>query len=250
MEKKFPEGMVPLGKEPFSFSCHTEIGCFTRCCRGVEMYLFPYDILRLKNALGIDSGEFLHKYTRIVSGTNPYFPSLMLKLNEQKCCPFLQETGCTVYRNRPSSCRTYPLERAVDRNPQSGEQGEFYFLTQHDYCLGHKEDREFTVAEWVRNQDVHQFNVMNDLWGEMDTLFASNPWKGEGSGGEKQRLAFMVCYDLDGFRKFVNHHNLLKKFTLNKDIRKRIKEEDEELLKFGFEWLKLLFAGKSSLTPK
>lgn len=250
MEKKFPEGMVPLGKESFKFSCHEGVGCFTRCCKNVDMYLFPYDVLRLKNALKIDSEEFLQKHTRIVTGQNPYFPSLMLKLNEDNCCPFLAEEGCSVYKNRPSSCRTYPLERAVDRNPEQGQQGDFYFMTNHDYCLGHQEDKDFTVVEWIRNQNVNQFNLMNDLWGEIDTLFATNPWRGEGAGGEKQRLAFMVCYDIDGFRRFVNHHNLLKQFRLNKDQRKRIAADDEELLKFGFEWLKLLFAGKSSLIPR
>ncbi len=250
MEKKFPEGMVPLGKEPFKFSCHEGVGCFTKCCKNVDMYLFPYDILRLKKALKLDSEEFLQKYTRIVAGQNPYFPSLMLKLNEEGCCPFLSEAGCSIYKSRPSSCRTYPLERAVDRSPEQGQQSEYYFMTNHDYCLGHQEEQEFTVLEWIRNQNVNQFNLMNDLWGELDTLFATNPWKGEGAGGEKQRLAFMVCYDIDGFRRFVNHHDLLKQFKLNKDQRKRIGEDDEELLKFGFEWLKLLFSGKSSLMPR
>ncbi len=250
MEKKFPEGMVPLSKEVFTFSCHEGVGCFTKCCKNVDMYLFPYDVLRLKNALKIDSADFLQKYTRIVTGQNPYFPSLMIKLTDDKCCPFLIESGCSTYKNRPSSCRTYPLERAVDRNPEQGQPSEFYFLTNHDYCLGHQEDQEFTVVEWVRNQNVNQFNMMNDLWGEVDTLFATNPWKGEGIGGEKQRLAFMVCYDIDEFRRFIEHHDLLKSYKLNKDQRKRIGTEDEELLKFGFEWLKLLFSGKSALVPR
>lgn len=251
MSKKFPEGMVPLGDKEFTFSCHEGVACFTRCCKNVDLYLFPYDIIRLKNALKCKSDTFINSYTRLVKGDNPYFPSVMLKLKEgDGSCPFLSEQGCTVYADRPSACRTYPLERAVDRDPKPGEEREFYFLTHHDYCLGHSENGVFTVNQWVRNQRIDQFNLMNDLWGELDTLFSSNPWKGEGAGGEKQHMAFMVCFDIDGFRKFIEHHNLLNFFTINKDIKRRIAANDEELLKFGFEWLKYMLGGKSSLLPK
>lgn len=249
MEKKFPEGMVPLGKEPFSFNCHKEVSCFTKCCQKVDMFLFPYDIICLKNALSMDSHEFLQQYTRLVQGDNPYFPAVMLKLNEQENCPFLKEAGCSVYGQRPSACRTYPLERAIDRVGGSGTE-DFYFLTHHDYCMGHRQEKTFTVKQWIRNQRLEQYNLMNDLWGEMDTLFAGNPWRGEGAGGEKQRLAFMVCYDIDGFRKFSEQHQLIDNFRLVKDAKRRIQEDDAELLKFGFEWLKLILNGKSSLVQR
>ena len=91
---------------------------------------------------------------------------------------------------------------------------------------------------------------MNELWTEVDTIFGQNPWKGEGAAGEKQQLAFMVCYNIDGFRRFAEEHSLLKQFKLDKDFKKRINKEDEELLKFGFEWLKRILTGKSSLLIK
>ncbi len=252
MEKKFPEHMIPLGKKTFSFSCHEGLACFTMCCRNVDMFLFPYDIIRLKNALGIDSETFLRNHTVMVRGANPYFPSLMMKLgdDEAKSCPFLQENGCSVYTDRPSSCRTYPLERAVDRNPDGKGSHDYYFLTDHPYCLGHKEEQEFLVSEWIRNQKIDIFNVMNDFWTEMESVFMTNPWKGEGSGGPQQQLAFMVCYNIDGFRNFVETHRLLDKFRLDKDQKKRIQHDDAELLKFGFQWLKLLLTGKSNLVSR
>ncbi len=250
MNKKFPPGMVPLADEPFSFACHPKVACFTRCCKNVDMFLFPYDLLRLRRTLSMDSGTFIEKHTRLAQGENPYFPALMLKLDERGWCPFLTEAGCSVYDDRPSACRTYPLERALDRNPGPGEQREFYFLTNHDYCLGHYEKAMVTVRQWVRSQRLDQYNTMNDLWGELDTLFSTNPWKGEGAGGEKQRLAFMVCFDVDRFREFVEHHDMLRQFRLPKDVKNRIRKEDEELLKFGFEWLKMLLAAKSSLVRR
>ncbi|MEE4241273.1 MAG: YkgJ family cysteine cluster protein [Desulfopila sp.] len=247
MEKTFPQGLEPLGDAPFRFACHEKVACFTRCCKMVEMQLFPYDVIRLKNSIGIDSQQFMHKFTRVVRGANPYFPSVMMKLNESSECPFLNKNGCSVYADRPSACRTYPLERAVDRSPVPGKRHDFYFLTSHDYCLGHDENHYQTVSQWVRKQRIEQHNLMNDLWSELDTLFASNPWKGEGSGGEKERFAFMVCYDIDGLRQFVDNNNVLRQFRLGKDQKKGILTDDSELLKFGFEWLKFILTGKSSL---
>ena len=44
---------------PFKFSCSPGISCFTECCQDVSIVLTPYDVLRLKNCLGISSDEFL-----------------------------------------------------------------------------------------------------------------------------------------------------------------------------------------------
>jgi Fe-S-cluster containining protein len=250
--KQFPEGMEPIGNKEFQFACHPAVACFTRCCKGVDMMLYPYDIIRLKSALQIDSEELIRRYTYLTRDHNPLFPTVRLKLTEkeQKVCPFLTANGCTVYKDRPSACRMYPLERAVDRDVVRGQPAEYYFLTHHEYCLGHLENKVQTVQQWVRTQQLIEYNAMNDLWTEMDTLFRSNPWKGEGAAGEKQQLAFMVCYNIDGFRRFANAQQLLKRYRLAKDERRRIEREDGELLKFGFGWLKLILTGKSTLAPR
>ncbi len=250
--KEFPEGMVPLGNSEFQFACHSGVECFTFCCRNVDMILYPFDIIRLKHSVGLDSETFLRTHTALLKGDNPYFPTVKLKLTEdnQKSCPFLKTSGCSVYNDRPSACRTYPLERAVDRSKPGRVADDYYFLTHHSYCLGHTEENHFTVKNWIRNQKLIDYNTMNELWAEIDTVFRQNPWKGEGAAGEKQQLAFMVCYNIDGFRRFAVAHMLLKQFKLEKDFKKRIEKEDAELLKFGFEWLKLILTGKSSLLKK
>ena len=252
-EKNFPEGMVPLGDKGFNFLCHPGVSCFTVCCRNVDLDLYPYDIVRLKNGLGLDSETFMRTHTELKQGGNPYFPTVKLKLEEaagEAACPFLGDEGCTVYRDRPTACRTYPLERAVDRQAQRGRTDDFYFLTNHSYCKGHAEEHHFSVKQWVRNQRLDEYNLMNDRWAEVDTLFATNPWKGEGSGGQNQQLAFMVCYDIDGFRSFVMENRLLEQFSLQRDQKKRMQRFDEELLKFGFDWLKLILGAPSSLRSR
>ncbi len=194
----------------------------------------------------------MRKHTRLVSGDNPYFPAVMLALTDEGKgeCPFLGESGCSVYDNRPTDCRTYPLERAVDRSPDKRGPREYYFLTQHDYCRGHDEIDEFTAPKYIRDQRLDVFNTYNDLWTEIDSLFRKNPWKGEGAGGPGQQMAFMVCYNIDGFRRLSSERNLLEQFKVPRDQRRAIDKYDEELLKFGFEWLKLFFTGKSSLIRK
>jgi uncharacterized protein len=248
--KEFPEGMKPLGKTKFNFHCHENVDCFTICCQNVDMFLYPYDILRLKDCLEISSQEFMENYTRVVKGVeHPYFPSIMLRLtdDDSKNCPFLGEGGCKVYMDRPSACRTYPLERGVDRSPEKQVSSDFYFLTNHDYCHGHQEKKSFTVKKWIRNQRLDDYNLMNDLWAEVDTLFSGNPWAGEGSGGPKQQIAFTACYDIDNFRLMVAKHELLDRFTVSRDQKRRINESDTELLKFAFEWVKNFLGAPSSL---
>lgn len=250
--KEFPEGMEPLGNSSFQFRCHPGVSCFTICCQKVDLTLYPYDVLRLKNSLGLSSEEFMRRHARVVQGDNPFFPSVMLQLTDQGegACPFLTESGCTVYIDRPAACRTYPLERAVARTESGRRPEEFYFIVKHDYCKGHEQDGEFNVRQWVRDQRLEQYNTFNELWTEIDSLFRANPWKGEGAGGPGQQLAFMICYNIDGFRLFAEERSLFEQFRLNRQQKRAIASSDEELLKFGFEWLKLLFGGRSTLVKK
>jgi len=205
----------------------------------------------LKNALGLQSAEFLDKYVRISTGSHPYFPAIMLNMADRdgNPCPFLSADGCTVYKDRPSACRTYPLERGVAKTGQRGSLQSLYFLTDHPYCKGHLEDHEYTVKQWERDQFLHEYNLVNDMWAEVDAFFATNPWEGEGQAGPRQRLAFMVCYTIDDFRSYCNQHNLVNAFRMTRDRRRRILADDIELLKFGFDWLLHVLGDRPTLIP-
>ena len=251
-EDKFPDGMIPLGTETFQFSCHSGVKCFTSCCKNVDMFLFPYDIIRLKNRLGVDSESFMRRYTRLSIGSHPYFPSVMLKLSDdvERSCPFLTDKGCSVYSDRPSACRTYPLERAVDRTPDRGSRFDYYFLTNHSYCLGHQEVNSCTSLQWIRDQQLQEYNNMNDRWAELDTIFLTNPWKGEGRGGPRQQIAFMVCYNVNEFRLFVARQHIFEQFQMSNKQKNHIESDDVALFQFGVEWLKFFLTGKSSLQQR
>ena len=248
-DKYLPLGRSPIGHSPFKFRCHSGVSCYLHCCRNVYLLLFPYDILRLRKRIGIHSAEFLHRYTQVCEGSHPFFPGLKFRLVEETPypCPFLGESGCTVYSDRPSACRTYPLERGVERVDSAGSLRSSYFMTHHSYCMGHLEEHGYSVRDWEREQDLYDFNLFNDLWAELDAFFATNPFAGEGKAGPKQQLAFMVCYNIDGFRSFVDQHNLLRQYDLDKFERRRIQREDASLLRFGFQWLHVVLGGRRDL---
>jgi len=216
------------------------------------MLLFPYDVILLKRQLKLTSSQFLQQFVQICDGSHPFFPGLKLKMSsdDMQSCPFLGDQGCFVYGNRPSACRTYPLERGIEQ-PGAGQRlRAHYFLTHHSYCKGHLEPKSYSIRQWERDQKLHDCNYYNELWAELDAFFATNPWAGEGKAGPYQRLAFMVCYDIDGYRTYVDTHGILNQFRLRKDERQRIARDDGFLLQFGFWWLEFILGGSKKILKK
>jgi len=251
-EQYLPANRTKIEGKAFQFHCHPGVSCFLSCCRNVDMLLFPYDVILLKNHLNIQSSDFLHKYTHLCEGSHPFFPGLKLTMreDEHRSCPFLTEEGCGVYKNRPSACRTYPLERGVECAGRDAPLKVHYFMTHHPYCQGHFEARGYSIGQWERDQMLHECNQYNDCWAELDAFFATNPWAGEGKAGPYQQLAFMVCYNIDAFRSYAEQHELLKVFKLHKEDRRRILNDDGALLRFGFDWLEFFLGGRKKLTKK
>ena len=238
-----------LLKGTVQFDCHPGVSCFTRCCKDADMYLYPYDVVRMKNRLSLSSGRFLDRYTFQAVRDNPYFPSVMLKMsdNEEKWCPFLSNNGCMIYEDRPFSCRAYPLERAVARAGNENERTVLFFVAEDPYCMGHEEVRQWTVNEWIADQEIHPYNDMNDLWVDIDTLFRTNPWGPQGMDSPALKMAFMACFNVDEFKKFIFESTFLSRFNVSRDRIDRLKTSDVELMTFGFDWVKFFLTGKGPL---
>jgi len=238
-----------LTTETFNFDCHSGVTCFTRCCRDADMYLYPYDVIRMKNRLNISSEKFLDRYTFQAIRDNPYFPSLMLKMTDgnEKPCPFLADNGCTIYQDRPFSCRAYPLERAVARIDNDDGRTVLYFIAKDSYCMGHKESCEWTIKGWIEDQQLTPYNEMNDLWVDIDTLFRANPWGPQGTNSPALKMAFMACFNVDEFKKFIFESTFLSRFDVSRQRICRLKDSDVELMKFGFDWVKFFLTGKGPL---
>ncbi len=251
-KQKINGNRILLEKDTFKFECHPGVACFTRCCRNADMYLYPYDIIRMKEQLGISSDEFLKKHTISAFRDNKYFPSLMLKMSddEEKSCPFLSDKGCTVYEDRPFSCRAYPLERAVARLNDGYGRLVQYFIANHSHCFGHMESHEWTVREWTEDQQLQQYDEMNDLWVDMDTIFRRNPWGDKGINSPALKMAFLACFNVDKLKDFIFESSFLSRFDVSEERKEKIMESDVELMKFGFDWVQYFLTSKGPLAPK
>jgi len=75
-----------LTGDTFKFDCHSSVACFTRCCKDADMYLYPYDVIRMKNRLGMSSDKFLERHTFQAIRDNPYFRNLMLNRYRPDWC--------------------------------------------------------------------------------------------------------------------------------------------------------------------
>jgi Fe-S-cluster containining protein len=231
--------------ERFAFRCHDGLECFTKCCRNLNLFLYPYDVLRLKNRLNMSSDQFIGSYVDIVLREGNFFPDVLLRMseNEERTCPFLNDSGCTVYTDRPDTCRTFPLEQGILFEGPAGRATDVYFFKPPDFCLGQYESQEWTTESWAEDQHAVSYHQMTAMWAEVKALFHADPWGREGPYGPKGKMAFMATYNLDRFRDFVFHSTFSKRYKVKADVLRKIKTDDVALMKFGFAWVKLFLWG-------
>jgi uncharacterized protein len=229
----------------FTFRCGAELDCFTRCCRDVTIVLTPYDLIRLRRALGIDSSELLDRHSIRIQMPGQKFPIVVLKMEEPaKTCPFVSEQGCGVYPDRPWSCRMYPLGAAEPQKPASGERG-FHFIVQEELCHGHGQGRSVSVREWMAEQQIEEFELLS---GSFKDLTLHDFWDGDKELTPQQAdMFYMACYDLDRFRRFVFETRFLQLFDVDEARVEAIRADDLELLDFGVQWLRFSLFGERSM---
>jgi Fe-S-cluster containining protein len=237
--EKLPGRLIKKG-DTFSFRCHSGLSCFNRCCRNLNLFLYPYDVLRLKNRLGVSSDSFLDKHVDVVMRDAGYFPEVLLRMSEskEKTCPFLTAAGCAVYSDRPHACRTFPLEQGLYYDAEKGQSMVVSFFRPPDFCLGQHEDRAWTVQSWMEDQAARDYHQMTARWSKLRQLFHEDPWGSEGPQGRKAKMAFMATYNIDRFREFIFNSSFLKRYRVTACVLKKMEADEVELLNFGFEWIK------------
>ena len=211
------------------FQCKPGLSCFTRCCQDVNIFLTPYDILRMKNRLELHSSDFLEKYTMtLIAPTG--IPLIQLKMREDdRRCHFITEEGCSIYEDRPWACRMYPLD-------WTEEKGGYYFIVGPDKCLGQKEPVEVLMNHWLQEQDVPPYEDM-DLRFQLVTQYPRLAEAGI-KQTRVQEMFRMACYDLDTFRRFVFETSFLKAFDVEPELLESAKIHDEALLDLAFRWIR------------
>ena len=228
----------------FKFKCHKGVKCFTDCCRGIDIMLTPYDILTMRKRLNLTSEEFLAVFTTPQLLEKADLPVVTLKLldDDRQSCPFVEDKdGCTIYEDRPTTCRYYPIGvGSLSYSGEKGEKDEFFFTVKEDHCLGFEEEKEWTIAEWREDQGIDLRDKVNDGWMELIVRKKSLP-PSMRLTEESKKMFFLVCYNIDKFKQFVFESSFLTRYQIPEETIEAIKADDVELLQFGFEWLKAAF---------
>ena len=222
-------------KDQFRFSCRSGMDCFTRCCRDITIFLTPYDILRVKNALHLSSEDFLARFTLTMVGATG-LPVVALKMQDDdaKSCPFVTDKGCTVYPDRPWACRIYPLQPETTKITEKVGKA-YYSVLDVPFCHGLKADRVQSVSDWINEQGVPDYQEMEAPFKKITTNERLIHEKITNS--KIQEIYYMACYDLDRFRRFVLDSTFLKRFDVSPEAVEDLKTDDVALYRFAIKWL-------------
>ena len=227
------------------FGCHKEVQCFNVCCKDLDVFLTPYDVLRMKNNFGITSAEFISEYTEPVIHTGSKLPFLKLKLAESGECRFVAQEGCSIYEDRPLACRYYPIGFGIYKNDATAG-SDFYFLIKERHCEGFEEKQEWTVAEWRKTQEIDVYDDKNKVW--MDIILNKKMYSPDLEPDEKSlKMFFMGSYELDSFKNFVFESRFLEIFDVDDDEQELLKRDEVELMNFAHKWLQYALFRKPTM---
>jgi hypothetical protein len=243
------EKIEPVGNEGFRFACHPAATCFTDCCCDLNLQLTPYDVMRLKNRLGLCSDDFLDRYTDCRFDEDRLLPMVYLQMsqNERRACPFVSKAGCLVYEDRPSACRIYPVARASRLNRLRDSVLDDYFVLREDHCLGFKEEKLWKMDEWLNDQGLEDYHLHNDLWMGIVT----HPrLKSAQLPQRQQQIFYLASFNLDKFREMIFKSRFLSLFQIEDRETELIRTDETALLKLAFRWMQFCLLGEGTLKPR
>lgn len=251
MKPPFESPVMPVqyqGNHVFNFRCYKGIGCFNACCKSIDITLTPYDILRLKNRLGITSAEFLRQYTVPFEMEKDGLAGVKFRPREDTTqCQFVTEDGCSVYEDRPTACRYYPVALLSMRKQDEYTDTNSYAIVREEHCLGHNEDRPLTIDDYRKEQGVDEYDELARGWRQLILKKKSlGPSIGKPSKRSLQ-LFFMICYNLDDFRAMTMSEGFREGYEFGTEEWAKLENDDIELLQFGFRLLKQVLFGEVTI---
>jgi Fe-S-cluster containining protein len=233
------------------FRCHPGVSCFTACCGHIDIILTPFDILRIRKYLNLPADEFLLRFTTPTYVEKTDLPGVKIHLDKDGRCPFVTDEGCTIYPERPSACRYYPIGMAnFHEGGQEGIQSEkFFFVVKEDHCKGHEEDKEWTINEWRADQGVDLCDEMNKEW--LEIVMRRRSFGQQATMSEQaQKMFFMASTDIDKFRDFVFKSSFLKTYDVDQETLDKVKDDDIEMMLFAFRYLASALFGTEDIKVK
>jgi hypothetical protein len=214
--------------------------CFNQCCLTPTVILSPYDLLRLKQGLGITSTALLERYTRQEIEPNSNLPLVFIDAyrSPEGGCPFLGEHGCTVYPHRPAACRLFPLTMGSRLTPDGIE--DHYFCRRLDYCRGFDAEPEWTAASWMADQGFSEYDQGRREW--LEILLKAGATEEMVVDALVQDLFAILAYDLDRFRRLVLDPVFIEAYDLKAEDIDDLRTDDLALLKFSYRLLPTLLS--------
>lgn len=230
------------------FRCHKGISCFNACCKHADVTLAPYDVLRLQKRLDMDSAEFLKKHTVPFQLDADGVPGIKMRTDDDGACLFLDgENGCSVYEDRPTVCRYYPVALLNMRAKDTYTSEQQYSLIQEDHCKGHEEPREITLRDYRKEQGVSEYDEYNKDWYEL-ILKKKSGGPGVGKPNEMSlQLFFMASFNFDMLRKFVMSDNFRMTYDLPEETYAEAAEDDIALMKLGNRLMRQALFGEKTI---
>ena len=239
------------GNKVIQFQCRKGIACWNACCSNIDISLTPYDILRLKQRLNLSSGEFLQQFTVPYEMEQGGLAGVKMRPVENgTACRFMTDEGCSMYADRPTACRYYPLALLSMRRQDEYTDIRSYALVKESHCLGHNENKKLSIDGYRHDQGVEKYDELARGWHQLILKKkSSGPSVGKPSKSSLQ-LFFMVCYDLDRFRSFVVSDGFNELYDLDTEETIDILGDDTKLMLFGFRFLKQVLFGENSISMK
>jgi len=196
--------LIAIGPdEPFQFQCGPGVSCFNQCCQDLNQALTPYDVLRLRTHLNLSWDRLQEQYVALYTGPSTGLPVAMFRFqnDREKRCPFVTPEGCSVYAARPTSCRLYPVARAIQRSREDGRISEHFALIKEGHCRGFEKGPQQTVRQWLQSQGAEEGLAVDDRM--MALIALKNRLRPGPLAPEQQQWATMAFYDLDRLKKRV-----------------------------------------------
>ncbi|ODU09405.1 MAG: 50S rRNA methyltransferase [Rubrivivax sp. SCN 71-131] len=248
----FPQSpVVPAtleGLAPLTFRCRKGIACWNACCSNIDIALTPVDIVRLKQHLGLASWDFLKDYTVPYEMEKDGLAGVKLRpVDGGSACRFMTAEGCSVYDDRPTACRYYPVALLAMRKQDEAFDRQYYAIVREAHCLGHAEPRTQTIDAYRAEQGVVAYDEAARGWRQLILKKkSSGPTIGKPSKRSLE-LFFMTCYDVDRFRAFVASEAFAGVFDLPDEELRAALVDDLALLQFGFRFLRQVLFGETTI---
>jgi Fe-S-cluster containining protein len=236
------------GGASLKFECRKGISCWNACCSNIDISLTPYDVVRLKQRFDLSSTEFLAQYTVPYEMEKDGIAGVKLRPVEGgTACRFMTDDGCSVYGDRPTACRYYPVALLSMRKQDESVDRQYYAIVQEDHCKGHLEARTQTIDAYREAQGVTEYDDLARGWRQ---LILKKKSSGPAVGKPSKRsleLFFMTCYDIDRFRSFVASDNFSTIYDLPGEELHAMLLDDVLLMQFGFRFLRQVLFGEVTI---